>query len=61
MLEVEEQHYQQYSQVLALYAAAVRDERVTASRNPTAFAIAASELGDFVRRHTCKAVSQVPG
>ncbi|KAH7724111.1 Skp1 related (ubiquitin ligase complex component) protein 18-like protein [Aphelenchoides avenae] len=54
VLEVEEQHYQQYSQVLALYAAAVRDERVTASRNPTPFAIAASELGDFVRRHTSK-------
>jgi hypothetical protein len=52
IVDVEMQYYQQYSQVLAMYAAAVRDERITPDRNPVPFAIAASELGEFVKRHT---------
>jgi len=47
---VEEHLYQQYSELLALYAAAIRDETVTAGRNPVAFAIASTELGEFASR-----------
>uniref|UniRef100_A0A914CWX4 RNA polymerase II-associated protein 1 N-terminal domain-containing protein n=1 Tax=Acrobeloides nanus TaxID=290746 RepID=A0A914CWX4_9BILA len=50
--EVEEIFYERYSQVLAMYAAAIRDEKVTRSRNPAVFVIASTELGEFIKRHT---------
>uniref|UniRef100_A0A915E7K7 RNA polymerase II-associated protein 1 N-terminal domain-containing protein n=1 Tax=Ditylenchus dipsaci TaxID=166011 RepID=A0A915E7K7_9BILA len=51
-VEVEEQCYQYYTQLLAMYAAAIRDEVVTSERNPIPFAIASEELGEFVKRHS---------
>ncbi|KAI1726246.1 RNA polymerase II-associated protein 1 [Ditylenchus destructor] len=50
--DIEEQCYESYTQLLAMYAAAIRDEIVTVDRNPVPFAIASEELGEFVKRHT---------
>uniref|UniRef100_A0A915AAC3 RNA polymerase II-associated protein 1 N-terminal domain-containing protein n=1 Tax=Parascaris univalens TaxID=6257 RepID=A0A915AAC3_PARUN len=50
--EMEDQYYVQYSQLLAMYAATIRNCEVTRSRNPLLFEIAATELGYFVKRHS---------
>lgn len=50
--EMEDQYYAQYSQLLAMYAAAIRNSEVTRDRNPLLFEIAATELGYFVKRHS---------
>uniref|UniRef100_A0A9J2P4Y4 RNA polymerase II-associated protein 1 N-terminal domain-containing protein n=1 Tax=Ascaris lumbricoides TaxID=6252 RepID=A0A9J2P4Y4_ASCLU len=50
--EMEDQYYAQYSQMLAMYAAAIRNSEVTRDRNPLLFEIAATELGYFVKRHS---------
>ncbi|KHJ96760.1 RPAP1-like protein [Oesophagostomum dentatum] len=49
---IEEQHYVQYTSLLGTYAGSIRDEKVTRERNPLMFAIAAEELGNFMKRHT---------
>lgn len=51
---MEEIFYERYSQVLAMYAAAIRDEKVTRERNPVVFSIASGEIGEFVKRHTAE-------
>ncbi|KAJ1347432.1 hypothetical protein KIN20_002482 [Parelaphostrongylus tenuis] len=50
--ELEEQHYVQYTSLLGVYAASIRDGKVTRDRNPVMFAIASEELGRFVLRHS---------
>ncbi|CAJ0604332.1 unnamed protein product [Cylicocyclus nassatus] len=55
--DIEEQHYVQYTSLLGAYAGSIRDEKVTRDRNPLMFAIAAEELGNFMRRHTAQDAS----
>ncbi|VDM36714.1 unnamed protein product [Toxocara canis] len=50
--EIESHYYAQYSQLLAMYAAAIRNDEVTRDRNPIAFEIAACEIGYFMKRHS---------
>jgi len=54
----EEQNYEQFSQLLALQAAALRRGDVTRERNGLMFEIAARQLGNFVKRHTQDATEQ---
>ena len=41
--------YTEYTKLLALYAAAIRDDAITAERNPALYEIASLELGSFAR------------
>ncbi|VDD94399.1 unnamed protein product [Enterobius vermicularis] len=49
--ELETDCYAQYSQLLAMYAKAIREDFVTRERNPLMYEIAATDLGFFVSRH----------
>ncbi|VDN29025.1 unnamed protein product [Gongylonema pulchrum] len=48
---LKEKHFSQYSQLLAMYAAAIKNNRILRDRNPLAFEIASRELGHFIRDH----------
>ncbi|PAV63420.1 hypothetical protein WR25_08385 [Diploscapter pachys] len=47
----EEQYYVQYFQLLSFYAIALKDEKVTKSRNELMFDLASAELNAFIDRH----------
>uniref|UniRef100_A0A183EQM3 RUN domain-containing protein n=1 Tax=Gongylonema pulchrum TaxID=637853 RepID=A0A183EQM3_9BILA len=48
---LKEKHFSQYSQLLAMYAAAIKNNRILRDRNPLVFEIASCELGLFIRDH----------